>query len=80
MLTVCPSSSGLDGCPLPAYRLNPWKDWGELAYKLQDEHFRIECVYSARSFLCAGRTPLSSLRPGWKTHPYSACHPFSDLR
>jgi hypothetical protein len=32
----------LDGCLLPQYRLNPWKDWGELAYKLQDEHFRIE--------------------------------------
>ncbi|KAI9465043.1 hypothetical protein BJY52DRAFT_1114446 [Lactarius psammicola] len=34
--------NGLDGCPLPPYRLNPWKDWGELAYKLEDEHFRIE--------------------------------------
>ncbi|KAH9038222.1 hypothetical protein EDB85DRAFT_1934135 [Lactarius pseudohatsudake] len=34
--------NGLDGSPLPPYRLNPWKDWGELAYKLEDEHFRIE--------------------------------------
>ncbi|KAF8272856.1 hypothetical protein EI94DRAFT_1769658 [Lactarius quietus] len=39
---LSPQTNGLDGCPLPQYRLNPWKDWGELAYKLQDEHFRIE--------------------------------------
>ncbi|KAH9955162.1 hypothetical protein BC827DRAFT_1238625 [Russula dissimulans] len=34
----------VNGCPLPAYRHNPWKDWGELAYKFQDEHFRIELL------------------------------------
>ncbi|KAH9999601.1 hypothetical protein BJV74DRAFT_877006 [Russula compacta] len=32
----------VNGYPQPAYRLTPWKDWGDLAYKLQDEHFRIE--------------------------------------
>jgi hypothetical protein len=32
----------LNGYPQPAYRLNPWKDWGELAYKFQEEHFRLE--------------------------------------
>ncbi|KAF8490785.1 hypothetical protein F5888DRAFT_1620637 [Russula emetica] len=32
----------VNGYPLPAYRLNPWKDWGELAYKFQEEHFRLE--------------------------------------
>jgi hypothetical protein len=36
--------SDLSGSLLPAYRLNPWKDWGELAYKFQDENFRLECV------------------------------------
>lgn len=40
------SFSDVNGYPLPAYRLNPWKDWGELAYKFQDEHFRLECVHS----------------------------------
>ncbi|KAH9985531.1 hypothetical protein BJV77DRAFT_1071377 [Russula vinacea] len=32
----------LNGYPQSAYRLNPWKDWGELAYKFQEEHFRLE--------------------------------------
>ncbi|KAI0269919.1 hypothetical protein BC834DRAFT_863954 [Gloeopeniophorella convolvens] len=32
----------VNGYPQSGYRLNPWKDWGEYAYKLQDEHFRIE--------------------------------------
>ncbi|KAI9463794.1 hypothetical protein F5148DRAFT_1210757 [Russula earlei] len=32
----------VNGYLLPSYRHNPWKDWGELAYKFQDEHFRIE--------------------------------------
>ncbi|KAI0301161.1 hypothetical protein B0F90DRAFT_1911917 [Multifurca ochricompacta] len=32
----------VDGYQEPTHRINPWKDWGEVAYKLQDEHFRIE--------------------------------------
>jgi hypothetical protein len=43
------SFSDLNGYPQPAYRLNPWKDWGELAYKFQEEHFRLECVPSTVS-------------------------------
>ena len=46
------SFSDVNGYPLPAYRLNPWKDWGELAYKFQEEHFRLECVPST-SLICA---------------------------
>jgi hypothetical protein len=46
------SFSDLNGYPLHAYRLNPWKDWGELAYKFQEEHFRLECVPST-SLICA---------------------------
>ncbi|KAH9161152.1 hypothetical protein EDB89DRAFT_2032283 [Lactarius sanguifluus] len=42
LLSPLDEINGLDGSPLPPYRLNPWKDWGELAYKLEDEHFRIE--------------------------------------
>jgi hypothetical protein len=48
------SLSDVNGYPLPAYRLNPWKDWGELAYKFQEEHFRLECVPSTiSSLICA---------------------------
>jgi hypothetical protein len=46
------SFSDVNGYPLPAYRLNPWKDWGELAYKFQEEHFRLECV-PPTSLICA---------------------------
>jgi hypothetical protein len=48
----------VNGDLLPAYRLNPWKDWGELAYKFQDEHFRIECVLTTVPLLSpAGISP-----------------------
>lgn len=47
--------SDVNGYPLSPYRLNPWKDWGELAYKFQEEHFRLECVTSTSSFLTCAR-------------------------
>lgn len=47
--------SDVNGNLLPAYRLNPWKDWGELAYKFQDEHFRIECVLTTVPLLSLGQ-------------------------
>jgi hypothetical protein len=54
------SFSDVNGYPLPAYRLNPWKDWGELAYKFQEEHFRLECVPSTSHFW-AGNSPTSQI-------------------
>jgi hypothetical protein len=49
----------VNGFPQPAYRLNPWKDWGELAYKFQEEHFRLEYVPSALSPLIYARCFLA---------------------
>ncbi len=55
LLHLIMSFSDVNGYPLPAYRLNPWKDWGELAYKFQEEHFRLECVPSTFSSLIHAR-------------------------
>ncbi|KAI0042472.1 hypothetical protein FA95DRAFT_1590767 [Auriscalpium vulgare] len=36
------SSSDANAFSQNGYPISPWKDWGELAYKLEDENFRIE--------------------------------------
>ena len=73
------SFSDLNGYPLPEYRLNPWKDWGEIAYKFQEEHFRLECVSSTFSSLIfaslfwAGNSPASQICAGPRRGLFSGC-------